>query len=175
MSAAGGSLSVMSLFSRLRARRSLDSVTAEGLLAGRGVPGNSPPGQHELARLLEIAAGPGSEEELAGDVAAAAAFVQVTSQVKPRKTTRWALVAAACAVAVGGTAVYASVLPSPHHKMVPVPFGVPASHHAIPAPAATRPPLRPPGGWRAHPSSQTAGRNARQATNPKVPQPGGGR
>ncbi len=165
----------MSIPSRLRALRSPDAACARALFAGQDLPPGAPAGQQALARLLEVAAGPGTAQELAGEVAAAAAFVQVASQVKPRKTTRWALVAAACAVAVGGTAVYASVLPSPHHKMVPVPFGVPASHHAIPAPAATRPPLRPPGGWRAHPSSQTAGRNARQATNPKVPQPGGGR
>jgi hypothetical protein len=165
----------MSIPSRLRALRSPDAACARALFVGQDLPPGAPAGQQALARLLEVAAGPGTAQELAGEVAAAAAFVQVTSQVRPRKTTRWALVAAACAVAVGGTAMYASVLPSPHHKMVPVPFGVPASHHAIPAPAATRPPLRPPGGWHAHPSSPTADRKAHQATNPKVPQPGGGR
>jgi hypothetical protein len=121
--------------------------------------------------VLEVAAGPGTPEELAGEVAAAAAFVQVTSQVKPRRTARLALAAAACAVAVGGAAVYASVMPSPHHRSVPLPFGVPASHHAIPATAATR----TPGRWHAPPKGHAGERTARPAANPEVPQQGGGR
>jgi hypothetical protein len=165
MSAAGGSPGVMSLFSRLRARRSLDSVTAEGLLAGRGVPGNSPPGQHALARVLEIAAGPGSEEELAGDVAAAAAFVQVTSQVRSRHLTRRALAAAACAMAVGGAIAYGARPPATH-RMAPLQSGI--SHHAVLAPPVTGTPARPPGPRRA--GHQTA----RPAAHPSPPLHRGG-
>jgi hypothetical protein len=134
----------MWILSRLRSRRGLDAASAEGLLAGRGVPPGAPADQQALARLLEVAAEPGSERELAGEVAAAAMFVQVTSQARPHRTARRALVVAACAVAVGGTAVYAGVVPVPHHKMAPVPFGVPAGHHAGPGTPAARTPSRPP-------------------------------
>jgi hypothetical protein len=160
----------MSILSRLRALRSADAACARALFAGQGLPPRAPARQQALADLLEAAAGPGTAQELAGEVAAAAAFVQVTSQHKPRRTTRRVLVAAACAVAAGGTAVYATVLPSPHHKTVPVPFGVPASHHMVPAPAATRVPPRLPERWHAHPKGQAADRTARQAANPDVPQ-----
>jgi len=127
----------MWFLSRLRARGSLDAVSAEALLAGRGVAPGAPADQQALAQLLEIAAVPGSPQELAGEVAAAAMFVQVISQARPHRTARRVLVVAACAVAVGGTAVYASVAPAPHHKVTPAPFGVPAGHHAVPSPAAT--------------------------------------
>ena len=161
----------MSILSRLRALRSPDAACARALFAGRGLGPGVPPGPQALAHVLEVAAGPGTPEELAGEVAAAAAFVQVTSRVKPRRTARLALAAAACAVAVGAAAVYASVVPSPHHKSVPVPFGVPASHHAIPAPVATR----PPGRWHASPRGHAGVRPARPASSPDVPQRSGGR
>jgi hypothetical protein len=152
----------MWILSRLRARSSLDAASAEGLLAGRGVPSGAPADQHALARLLEVAAGPGTERELAGEVAAAAMFVQVSSQGKPHRTARRALVVAACAVAVGGTAVYASVVPVPHHKMAPVPFGVPAGHHAVSGSPASVAPSRPPATSRrdADLRSPPAGRSA---------------
>jgi hypothetical protein len=133
----------MWFLSRLRARRTLDAASAEALLAGRGVAPGAPADQQALAQLLEIAAGPGSAGELAGEVAAAAMFVQVTSKARPHRTARRVLVVAACAVAVGGTAVYASVAPAPHHKMTPAPFGVPADHHAVPSPAAHSNPSPP--------------------------------
>ena len=126
----------MWFLSRLRARGTLDAASAEALLAGRGVAPGAPADQHALAQLLEIAAGPARPRVLAGEVAAAAMFVQVISQARPHRTARRALVVAACAVAVGGTAVYASVAPAPHHKMTPAPFGVPADHHTVPSPAA---------------------------------------
>ena len=159
----------MWFLSRLRARGSLDAASAEALLAGRGVAPGAPADQQALAQLLEIAAAPGTARELAGEVAAAAVFVQVISQARPHRTARRVLVVAACAVAVGGTAVYASVAPPPHHKMTPAPFGVPADHHAVPSPAAppnTSPPatsrrdagLRcPPPGAR-HPAASCGGR-----------------
>ena len=117
----------MSILSRLRARRFLDAARAEALLAGLGVPVQAPAGQQALARVLEAAAAPGSEKELAGQVAAAAAFVQISSEAKPRRVVRRVLAAVACFVFVGGTAVYAGVVASPHHKRVVVPFGVPAA------------------------------------------------
>jgi hypothetical protein len=146
---------------RFRARRGLDAASAEALLAGRGVAPGAPADQQALARLLEIAAGPGSGRELDGEVAAAAMFVQVTSEARPHRTARRALVVAACAVAVGGTAVYATVVPVPHHKMAPVPYGVPAGHRAATAPAA-RAPSRPPATSRrdADLRSPPAGRSA---------------
>jgi len=136
----------MSFVSRLRARRSLDQVTAEGLLAGRGVPGDSPPGQQALARLLEVAAGPGSEEELAGEVAAAAVFVQVTSQVRSRHLTRRALAAVACVLAVGGSIAYGAQ-PHAHRSRVPDQWGIP--RHAVTAPPVTSAPAPQPGSRRA--------------------------
>ena len=164
----------MPILSRLRALRSPDDACARALFAGRSLPPGAPVRQLALARLLERAAGPGTERELAGEVAAAAAFVQVTSQLKPPGTVRRALVAAACAVAVGGAAVYASVMPSPHHKMVPVPFGVPTAHHVVPAQQATKGPPRPPG-WQAHQKGRAARRTAVKAARPRVPQRSGGR
>ena len=132
----------MSIRSLLRAVRSPDAACARALFSGRGLAPGAPPGQQALARALEAAAGPGTAEELAAEVAAAAAFVQVTSQRKPRRTTRQVLAAAACAVAVGGTAAYAIAVPSTHRTTMPVPFGVPRMHHAAPV---TRVPPRLPG------------------------------
>ena|ERR1700730_5712186 len=87
MRAAGGSLFAMLILSHLRARRCLDAAGAEGLLAGRGVPAQAPAGRQALARLPEIAAGPGSDQELARE-AAAAAFVRVVSPIRSRRTAR---------------------------------------------------------------------------------------
>jgi hypothetical protein len=165
----------MSFLSRLRARRYLDAASAEALLAGRGVPAGAPADQRDLARLLEIAAKPGSEQELGGQVAAAAMFVQVTSQGKPRKIARRVLAAAACATAVAGSVVYASAVPSPHHKMAPVPFGVPAEHHTVPGPAVTRVPSRQPGRRQVHPQTRSGHRKIQQAMNPGVPLRAGSR
>ena len=179
----------MSILSRLREPRSPDAAYARALFAGRRLPRGAPASQQALARLLKAAAAPGTARELAGEVAAAAAFVQVTSQPKPRRNTRRLLAAAACAIAVGGTAVYASVMPSPHHAMVPLPFGVPAghhtaplpsgvpaAHHTAPAPAAARVAPRPPRRQHAHhPKGQAAARKARQAAGPAAPLVSGGR
>jgi hypothetical protein len=169
MRAAGGSPSVMLFLSRLRARRSLDAASAERLLAGRGVPPGAPAGQYALARLLEIAAGPGSEQELAGEVAAAAVFVQVTSQVRSRMVVRRVLVAAACALAVGGTVGYASVVSPPlHNKVVPVQFGAPASHHPVQAPAVSVP-SRQPGKLQVRPKGRVGQQGFHPAMDRSVP------
>jgi len=163
----------MSILSRLRALRSRDAACARALFAGHDLPSGAPARQRALARLLEAAAGPGTAQELADEVAATAAFAQVTRQARPTRATRGALVAAACAVAVGGTTVYATVMPSPHRRTVTVPFGVPASGHIVPAPATTVPP-RLPGRRSAHPKGQAAYRRDRQATNPHVQHPSRG-
>jgi hypothetical protein len=52
----------------------LDDDTAERLLAGRLHPEDAPPGYAEVARLLRAAAGPPSQDELAGQEAAMAGF-----------------------------------------------------------------------------------------------------
>ena len=147
----------------------MDAVRAEALLAGRGVPREAPAGQRALARLLEVAAGPGSAQELAGEVAAAAAFVQVTSQAKARWPVWRALVAAASAVAVGGIAVYAIVVPSPHHKIAPVPFGVPAVHDTIPAQPAAGFSSWQPGRWQGHPTAPSGHYKLHPPASPGVP------
>ena len=174
MRAADGSPIAMSIRSRLRARRSVDAESAEGLLAGRGVPPEAPAGQHALARLLELAARPGSEQELAGEVAAAAMFVQVTSQARSRMAARRVLAAVACALAVGGAAVYGSVVSPPPHKTVPIQFGVPALRHAVPAPDVTAVPSRQPEKPQVHPEGQAGPQKTRPATNPDVPLRAGG-
>jgi hypothetical protein len=163
MRAAGGSPLEMPYLPRFSARRSMDAAAAEALLAGRGVPGDAPAAQQALALLLEIAARPGSEPELAGEVAAAAAFVQVTSKARSRSVTRRVLAAAACVIAVGGTAAYAGTASAPLRKMTPpslhrsapVPFGVPAAPYAVPAPRVTGDPSPQPGRQRINPRGQT--------------------
>jgi hypothetical protein len=160
----------MSIRSRLRARRSLDAESAEGLLVGRGLPPEAPAGQQAVARLLELAAGPGSEQELAGEVAAAAMFIQVTSQVRSRRAAaRRVLVAAACVFAVGGAAAYGSVVSPPPHMTVPVQFGVHALRHAIPAPDVAAVPSRQPEKPQVDPDDQASHQKTRPATNPDVP------
>jgi hypothetical protein len=154
----------MSILSRLSARRSLDAATAERLLAGRGVPGDAPSGQQALARALEIISGPGTEQELADEVAAAAAFVQVTSQVRSRHLARRVLAAMACVIAVGGIAAYGVLSPG-NHKAAPLPFGVPASHHMVPAPRVTD---TPQGRARNHPKGQAAYREGHPAISPSA-------
>jgi len=152
--AAGGSLCAMSIRPRCRARRRLDAAIAEGLLAGRSTPAEAPAAQQALARLLEVAAAPGSEQELAGEVAAAAMFVQVTSRARSRRTIRRVAAAVACAVALGGAGVYASAMPPPSHRTEHVRFGVPALRHTLPAPDVSVVPSRPPGAHTPGPAGQ---------------------
>jgi hypothetical protein len=135
---------------RLSSRESLGPAAAEGLLDGRGVPANAPAGQHALARLLEIAGGPGSDSELAGQAVAMAAFTRATAPAGAHRsarrkrrplashlTAKLALCAGACVTALGGAAAYASALPAPLQELAHVTFGAPAPRHAAPAPHAT--------------------------------------
>jgi hypothetical protein len=176
MGAADGSPFAMSIRSRRRARRALDADSAEDLLAGQGAPPGAPAGQQALARLLELAAGPGSEQELAGEVAAAAMFVQVISQARSRRAAaRRVLAAVACVLAVGGAAVYGSVVSPPSHTTVPVQFGVPVLRYAVPAPDVTAVLSRQPGTPQVHPEGQGGREVSRPATNADVPLRAGSR
>jgi len=65
---------------RIGGRQSLDPAVAEGLLAGRGCCPEAPAGPQALAHVLDVASSP-REEELAGEAAAVAAFLLVTSPV----------------------------------------------------------------------------------------------
>jgi len=58
MSAAGASPHEMPDLPRFSTRQLPDATSAEGLLVGRGAVTSAPAGQQDLARLLEIAAGP---------------------------------------------------------------------------------------------------------------------
>jgi hypothetical protein len=114
-------------------RRCLDAATAEGLLAGRGVPEDSPPGQQALARLLEIAAGPPGDEELSGVAVAVAGFVATRHETRrrSRRRARLTLAGAAGAVALVGSAAFADALPARLQEVVHVTFGAPAPRHDV--------------------------------------------
>jgi hypothetical protein len=157
----GGSPSEMSNLPRFSTRQLPDAASAEGLLAGRGVAPEAPVGQQALARLLEIAASPALDRELAGEAAAVAAFARVTSLagarsagarprtvLASRSLARLALaLTTACVTALGGTAAAAGALPAPIQELAHVTFGAPAPHHGVPAP-------RPAGGSSRQPVHQ---------------------
>ena len=164
MSMSNGSPSEMPNLPRFSTRQLPDPACAEGLLAGRGVAPGAPADQQALARLLEIAASPATDLELAGKAAAVAAFAQVTSHPGPRRAgarprtvaasrrlARLTLALAACVTALGGAAA-AGALPAPIQEMAHVTFGAPAPHHSVPVPL-------PIGG-----SSRQPGNNEIQAT-----------
>jgi hypothetical protein len=150
----------------------LDSAAAEGLLSGRGAAAGAPAGQQALARVLAVASGPASDIELTGQAAALAAFAAATgpagqhrqhrSVIRKRRllvshlTTKLALAAAACLMALGGAA-YTSALPAPLQQLAHVTFGAPAPRHAVPRPPAT---------------GASPGQQGRQAGRPNG-QPGG--
>jgi hypothetical protein len=113
----------------------LTPADAERLVAGRGAPREAPAVQHALADLLDSAAGPASEDELAGEIAAIAAFVLVTAE-RGTRSTRFrvpvphavaACVAAAVIAAFSGAA--ADILPAPVQEMAHTTFGAPAPRH----------------------------------------------
>ncbi len=160
MSKSGGSPSEMPNLPRLSTRQLPDAASAEGLLAGRGVGPEAPVGQQALARLLEIAASPAIDWELAGEAAAVAAFARATSLAgcrsagaRPgtvpafRSLARLALALTACVTALGSTAAVAGTLPAPVQELAHVTFGAPAPHHGVPVP-------RPAGGSSRQPGQQ---------------------
>jgi len=159
----------MRYFPRSSARRSLTAATAEQLLAGGGVRGDAPTGQQALARVLEAAARSGSEQELAGEVAAAAAFVQVASRARSRAVTRRTLAAAACVVTgVCGAVAYTSVMSPMSHPKVRVPYGVPPTPAAVHAPRVPASPAPQPGMLRTSPGGQSGYRAGHPVISPRA-------
>jgi hypothetical protein len=165
MSASGGSPREMPDLPRFGTRQLPDATSAEGLLAGRGAAPGAPAGQQDLARLLEIAAGPATSQELAGEAAAVTAFARVTSLAGSRRVgarprtvpasrtparcalARRALALVACISALGGTAAAARALPAPVQELAHVMFGAPAPRHDVLVP-------RPGGGSPSQPGRQ---------------------
>jgi hypothetical protein len=95
--------SAMHPLSRPAGSEPLTTADAERLLMGRGADPQAPAVQHALAGLLDTAAGPPSDQELTGEMAAVAAFVLVTSQHDVRGARRrirsWSLARSGHAVA----------------------------------------------------------------------------
>ncbi len=137
----------------------LDEPLLDMIIARRALPPGAPPEMHDLARMLAALAGPGEPGELAGEVAARAAFIQVTSPAgssprrrrpvrhrKSRSASRLtssrtgmavALTAAAAGIAV--LAAYAGMLPGPVQKLAHIAM-------AAPSPGLASPPPSPPAG-----------------------------
>ena len=122
------------------------------ILERRPIPPGAPPEIHGLARMLAVVAGPAEPGELAGQVAALAAFARMvpkagTSPAAPRSAWRllpeWlarvrlplAAVLTAVAAGLGSTvAAYADVLPGPIQHFAHVTIGAPDSPHDFPRP-----------------------------------------
>jgi hypothetical protein len=160
MSADGGPPSAMQPFSGRRSSQPLTAADAERLLAGRGVHPEAPAVQHALAGLLASAAGPPSDQELAGEVATVAAVMLAIGQrehyaegstrrlphFRPhfrayarRGQAVAAGIAAAIVMAFSGAAA-ADVLPAPIQELAHTTFDAPAPpRHSAPAPKATLP------------------------------------
>jgi len=145
MNANGGPLSAMEPPSRWGSSQQLSAADAERLVAGRGAHPEAPAVQHELAWVLDSVAGPASDSELAGELAAVAAFVLATGErgrrsARFRAHTRRGPAIAAClvtAVAVAFSGAAADVLPAPIQELAHTTFGAPAPRHAPPARQAT--------------------------------------
>lgn len=140
------------LFPRGRGRGTHDDATAEEPLDGQGIAADSPDIRQAVARLLEAAAGPATEEELSGEPAIVAAFVLTVNAAGPRPGKPGLLqdgrrtvgrvpvlvagIAMAMGAAIGGTAT-ADALPPRIQEIAHMAFGAPAPHHhgGAPAPA----------------------------------------
>jgi hypothetical protein len=148
MSADGDLPFAMQSFSRQRGSTPLTAADTERLLAGHGAHREAPAVQHAIARLLDSAAGPANDQELAGEVAAVAAFVVATGEraarsarfrVRARRGQAIAAgIAAAVVVAFSGAAA-ADALPAPIQELAHRTFGVPAPRPSAPLPKATLP------------------------------------
>jgi hypothetical protein len=134
----------------------LTAADTERLLAGYGARPEAATTHHLLAGLLDSAAGPASDQELAGEVAAVAAFV-LASGGRPagragaagragpagragaagrRGPVFAAGIAAAIVVGLSGAAA-ADALPAPIQELAHMTFGAPAPRHSVPLPRAT--------------------------------------
>lgn len=141
----------------------LTAADTERLLTGHGARPEVAPTHYLLAGLLDSAAGPASDQELAGEVAAVAAFVLVSGGGAPRSA--WfrragaggvasvagragavgrrgpviaAGIAAAMVVGLSGAAA-ADALPAPIQELAHATFGAPAPRHSVPPPRTTVP------------------------------------
>jgi hypothetical protein len=162
-------------------RRPLSAAAAEELLAGRGAAPGAPAGQHALARVLEVAAGPPTDRELADEAAYVATFVLATSRVGARRAAlshvlrlfaQLTVTVAAAAIVVGATAAYTGQLPGRLQEMAHAALGAPAPHHASPSsplPAGAR---LPPGRTR-DPQSVRAGLPVRDTPTASTTAPPG--
>lgn len=149
--------------SRRRHSEPLTAVDTERLLAGRGARSEAPAVQHALASLLANAAGPPTDQELAGEVAAVAVFLLATSRRNARHARSrnrflvlsrriqvvTAVVGTGIVVAFSGAAV-ANALPAPIQELAHRTFGAPAPRYVILAPKV---PTSSPGHWRGDPQA----------------------
>lgn len=144
MSAGDDLPSAMYHSSRRRSSEPLTVADAEWLLAGRGAHPEAPVAQHALARLLGDAAGPPTDQELAGEVAAVAAFMLITGHRRARHAhnrKRFRILplrirAMAAAVSAGGVVAFsgaavANALPASIQELAHRTFDAPAPRHAI--------------------------------------------
>jgi hypothetical protein len=152
----------------------LTAADTDWLLARHGVRCEAPAVQHAIAGLLDIAAGPPSYQELAGEVPAVAAFVLATSQRATRsaRAGRGRVIAASIAVSAvvafsGGAAVNA--LPAPIQELAHTTFGAPAPRPSAPLPTATLPAGKPAPMPSPSSTSQQAKAKAPTAKAPKAP------
>jgi hypothetical protein len=122
----------------------LTAADTDRLLARHGAHSEAPAVQHAIAGLLDIAAGPPSDQELAGEVPAVAAFVLATSQraIRSARAGRGRVIAvgmmASAVVAFSGAAA-ANALPVPIQELAHTTFGAPAPRPPAPLPTATLP------------------------------------
>jgi hypothetical protein len=124
----------------------LTADDAHRLLARRGARSEAPAVQHAIAGLLDIAAGPPSHQEQAGEVAAVAAFVLATGDRATRSARARrgrviaACIAASAVVAFSGAAT-ANALPAPLQKLAHTTFDAPAPRPParLPIPPAGKP------------------------------------
>jgi hypothetical protein len=127
---------------RRAGRQPLTTADTEWLLTGHEARPEAAMTHHLLAGLLDSAAGPASDQELAGEVAAVAAFVLVSGGRAPRSAAGRrgpviaAGIAAAFVVGLSGAAA-ADVLPAPIQELAHTTFGAPAPLHSGPLPRAT--------------------------------------
>ncbi len=149
-------------FARRIIGRPLGAAAAEELLAGRGAAPGAPASQRALARVLEIAAGPPTDRELADEAAYVAAFVLATSPAGTRRAAlprvlrtfvQLTLAVVVTLLAVGGTAAFTGQLPARIQELAHVALGAPAPHHDSRLQPVTR--FSP--GQQADPRSVTAG------------------
>jgi len=126
----------------------LTAVDTERLLAGHGADREAPAVQHAIAGLLDSAAGPAHDKELAGEGTAVAAFLQATGERAARSARSRARARRGQAIAVGiaaavvvgfSGAAAADALPAPIQELAHRTFGAPAPRPSAILPGATPP------------------------------------